>query len=244
MALLTIGLASCGNESDFQSSKPSQVDSSTSAASTATTESKHTDSVQQPFEQLSDAILLKGKDDTYDIHECYETSNESLVSYEAEDTSLVSIDSNGIIKALKDEGSTSIRIKFQDNIYTIDVCVYDYLGVYGASKRVEAMNCDIKLQLDLKEDKTFGFYRGPMVIQALGEAIEEPEIQIDGTYAVKGAQIEFSFDKAYEDVGFYAFTLDFALDEDSGARLSGYIPTGGPMTDFILLSGVTVKDAE
>ena len=245
--LMALTLSACGKETN----KPTSTAESKPSASEVEPNSKNTDSTdkkestQESFTLDIDAILLKGIGDSYDIRNCYTTTAENLVSYKAEDPSLISIDSNGTIKALKDEGSTTILLKFKEETYTIDVvCVYDYMGVYGASKRVEAMGCDIKVQPKLMEDGIFEFYRGKMVIQALGEAIEESSVEIIGNYAVKSAQIEFRFDEEYADVGFYTFNLDFALDEDSGARLSGYIPTGGPMTDFILLSGVTAKDKE
>ena len=244
--LMALTLSACGKETNKPTStaesKPSVSEVEPNGKNTDSTDKK--ESTQESFTLDIDAILLKGIGDSYDIRNCYTTTAENLVSYKAEDPSLISIDSDGTIKTLKDEGSTTILLKFKEETYTIDVCVYDYMGVYGASKRVEAMGCDIKVQLNLMEDGTFEFYRGKMVIQALGEAIEEPSVEIIGNYAVKSAQIEFRFDEEYADVGFYTFNLDFALDADNGARLSGYIPTGGPMTDFILLSGVTVKDEE
>lgn len=114
---------------------------------------------------------------------------------------------------------------------SMDVAVCDLYGTYSGAKTIEAMGCDIAVDITLKEDGTYAFYRAPMDIQMEGGG-QMPELEDEGTYEVNGVEVTFTSEALGE------FTVTFQMNEDS-VSLAGKIPTGGPSTEMELEKAVT-----
>ena len=99
-------------------------------------------------------------------------------------------------------------------------------GTYEGEKHIDAMNCDIAIQIVLEEDGTYTYYRAPMVID-MGEASEMPELEDEGTYERNENEIVFTG----EELGEFTVSLDM---EETLLILEGKIPTGGPSTELKL----------
>lgn len=120
-----------------------------------------------------------------------------------------------------------------------EVDAEELLGTFKGEKHIDAMNCDITIEITLKEDGTFLFYRAPMKVDMNGGG-EMPEQKDEGTYEVDGNEISFKG----EEMGEFQVTVKTkdAETEDAKAEeteeavltLEGKIPTGGPSTDMTL----------
>lgn len=102
----------------------------------------------------------------------------------------------------------------------------ELLGTFKGEKHIDAMNCDIAVEITLKEDGKFLYYRAPMKIDMNGGG-EMPELKDEGTYKVDGEEISFEG----KELGEFQITVKTEKDEVS---LEGKIPTGGPSTDLTL----------
>ena len=112
----------------------------------------------------------------------------------------------------------------------------ELLGTFKGEKHIDAMNCDITVEITLKEDGTFLFYRAPMKVDMNGGG-EMPEQKDEGTYEVDGNEISFKG----EEMGEFQVTVktedaekEDAESEEAVLTLEGKIPTGGPSTDMTL----------
>lgn len=98
-------------------------------------------------------------------------------------------------------------------------------GTYSGEKYIEAMNCDISVTITLEEDGTFTYYRGPMVMEGIGEM---PDLTDKGTFETEDGEITFLADELGE------YTLDFIENGDGTTSMEGNVPTGGPTTEMSL----------
>ena len=117
-----------------------------------------------------------------------------------------------------------------------EVDAKELLGTFKGEKHIDAMNCDITVEITLKEDGTFLFYRAPMKVDMNGGG-EMPEQKDEGTYEVDGNEISFKG----EEMGEFQVTVktedaekEDAESEEAALTLEGKIPTGGPSTDMTL----------
>lgn len=112
-----------------------------------------------------------------------------------------------------------------------EVDAKELLGTFKGEKHIDAMNCDITVEITLKEDGTFLFYRAPMKVDMNGGG-EMPEQKDEGTYEVDGNEISFKG----EEMGEFQVTVKTkdAETEEAVLTLEGKIPTGGPSTDMTL----------
>ena len=125
-----------------------------------------------------------------------------------------------------------------------EVDAAELLGTFKGEKHIDVMNCDITIEITLKDDGTFLFYRAPMKVDMNGGG-EMPEQKDEGTYEVDGNEISFKG----EEMGEFQVTVkrkdaeaEEAETEDAKAEeteeavltLEGKIPTGGPSTDMTL----------
>lgn len=102
--------------------------------------------------------------------------------------------------------------------------VQEISGNYAGSKTIEAMNCEITVNMTLNEDGTYSYYRAPM-----NSAMTDDEDGLNdaGTYVVDGTEAVFTGENLGE------FTLTITKD-DEDAVLTGKLPTGGPSTEMTL----------
>lgn len=114
-----------------------------------------------------------------------------------------------------------------------EVDVEELLGTFKGEKHVDAMNCDITIEITLKDDGTFLFYRAPMKIDMNGGG-EMPEQKDEGTYEVNSNEISLKG----EELGEFQVTVKTETEESEAEEavliLEGKIPTGGPSTDMTL----------
>lgn len=117
-----------------------------------------------------------------------------------------------------------------------EVDAAELLGTFKGEKHIDVMNCDITIEITLKDDGTFLFYRAPMKVDMNGGG-EMPEQKDQGTYEVDGNEISFKG----EEMGEFQVTVktedaekEDAESEEAALTLEGKIPTGGPSTDMTL----------
>ena len=171
-------------------------------------------------------LVLSGTGDTADISELIkiEGDAEAKLKYSVSDESILNISDDGIVTAA-DYGAATVVISAQadENVYTsIDVLVADYMEKYTVTKYIDAMGCDIKIDLTLNKDGTFDYYRYPMNVQLEGGG-EMDGLTDQGTYTVEGNKVNLKGDY----LGEYTLELKLNLGEIS---LNGSIPTGGAAT--------------
>lgn len=188
--------------------------------------------------QTKTAALLRQANDTLDLTTCYtlEKGDKSDVTYAVSDSTVAEVSTAGILTAKK-EGTTTATITYNSKDYEVAICVCDYVGSYGATKTISAMNWTMKIQIDVYANGNFDYYRNGMSNNGGADATE-----ISGTYTISENEFSFVFEEDYSDYGFYDFTLEFTLDSTSGAMLSGVVPTGGAQSDLDFLLGVVVKE--
>lgn len=174
------------------------------------------------------AAMLARAEDTLDAAALLLNPAEDVV-YTSSDELVAVVDENGLITAVGDGIATIVAVSASDtSVYAyMDVAVCNYLGLYEGSKHVDAMNCDIDVELTLAADGTFAFYRAPMVIGMDGGG-EMPEMSDAGTFVFNGVEFVFTAEQLGE------FSLMFTFVEGVPS-LSGKIPTGGPSSEMELL---------
>lgn len=167
----------------------------------------------------------------------------SDLTYTTSDELVATVDEAGVVTAVGDGVATIVAVSASDtSVYAyMDVAVCNYLTTFAGSKHVEAMNCDIDIELTFNEDGTYHYYRGPMTV-AIDGGGEMAAMEDDGTYAFDGTQFVFTSET------FGEFTMLFTMVEGN-AVLQGKIPTGGPSTDMeltrvIVVDSVTEPAAE
>lgn len=138
-------------------------------------------------------------------------------------------------KTEKKEAATETAAK-SDSETDSEVDAEELLGTFKGEKHIDAMNCDITVEITLKEDGTFLFYRAPMKVDMNGGG-EMPEQKDEGTYEVDGNEISFKG----KEMGEFQVTVktedaekENAESEEAVLTLEGKIPTGGPSTDMTL----------
>ena len=92
-------------------------------------------------------------------------------------------------KTEKKEAATETVTK-TDSEADCEVDAEELLGTFKGEKHIDVMNCDITIEITLKDDGTFLFYRAPMKVDMNGGG-EMPEQKDQGTYEVDGNEISF-----------------------------------------------------
>lgn len=129
-------------------------------------------------------------------------------------------------KTEKKEAATETVTK-TDSEADCEVDAEELLGTFKGEKHIDVMNCDITIEITLKDDGTFLFYRAPMKVDMNGGG-EMPEQKDQGTYEVDGNEISFKGEEMGE------FQVTVKTEKEEVLTLEGKIPTGGPSTDMIL----------
>lgn len=178
-----------------------------------------------------EALLLPETEETFDAGEILEITGEGAeegILYSSYDDSVAEVSEDGVITA-KGYGTTTIvaASAADDTVSTsMDVAVFDFYGTYSGQKTIEAMGCDIAIDLTLKDDGTFTYYRAPMAVELDGGG-EMPELEDTGTYKMEGNGITFTGEELGE------YTVEFSMDGKEG-YLKGDFPTGGAQTEMEL----------
>lgn len=129
-------------------------------------------------------------------------------------------------KTEKKEAATETVTK-TDSEADCEVDAEELLGTFKGEKHIDVMNCDITIEITLKDDGTFLFYRAPMKVDMNGGG-EMPEQKDQGTYEVDGNEISFKGEEMGE------FQVTVKTEKEEVLTLEGKIPTGVPSTDMIL----------
>lgn len=155
-------------------------------------------------------------------------SEEVEILYSVYDEAVAEVSEEGVLTATGYGVTTVIAyLAFDETVCaSMDVAVVDFYGTYSGEKFIEAMSCDILVDITLQEDGTYLYYRAPLVIDMEGGG-EMPELTEEGTYEVNGAEIAFTGETLGE------YTVSFGINGDM-ICLEGKIPTGGPSTDMTL----------
>lgn len=82
--------------------------------------------------------------------------------------------SMGILAAVT-VGMLAVSVEAQDLHFDTEAvmvpslsAVCDLYGTYAGAKVIDAMNCEIAVEITLNEDGTYSYYRAPMVVQMEG----------------------------------------------------------------------------
>lgn len=182
------------------------------------------------------AYLLPALGETYDAAAALEISGDGAGSemiYSTFDESVAEVSEDGVVTATGYGITTIIASSAVDETVSasMDIAVYDLYGTYSGVKTIEAMGCDVAIDITLNEDGTYSYYRAPMEVQMSGGG-EMPELEEEGTYEMTGTEITFTGESLGE------YTASFSIEDENGC-LEGKLPTGGAATDMKL-----VKEAE
>lgn len=186
------------------------------------------------FEEAAHLIPALGE--TYDAAAALEISGDDAsgeMVYSTFDESVAEVSEDGVITATGYGITTIVVSSAVDETVSasMDVAVFDLYGTYSGVKTIEAMGCDVAVDITLKEDGTYSYYRAPMEV-ALSGGGEMPELEEEGTYEMTGTEITFTGETLGE------YTAVFRIEEENGC-LAGKLPTGGAATEMEL-----VKEAE
>ena len=179
------------------------------------------------------ALMLGGIGETYDLSKDVKIDGGShtKLKYSTSDTSVAEVSESGVVTA-KGFGSVTVSAATDENVKaTADVLVYNYRGIYTATKYIDAMGCDIRIRLKLNDDGTYEYYRYPMTVALSGGGLM-PSLSDGGTYTVTGNQLVFT--------GKYLSEFELSFQINAGeATLSGSMPTGGANTQMQMLLNST-----
>lgn len=197
------------------------------------------EAVPEGISFTTDAYILPALDAEFDIASLLEITGENAseeIIYSTYDDSIAEVNEEGMLVANDYGVTTIIASSAADETIcaSIDVAVCDFYGTYAGTKTIEAMGCDITVELTLEEDGTYSFYRAPMNISMDGGG-EMPEMTDIGTYEVNGVEVTFTGEELGE------FTVTFQLDEEN-TFLAGKVPTGGPTTQLELVKEETEEE--
>lgn len=178
-----------------------------------------------------EACLLGGEGETFDAGAVLTVNGDGVsqeVVYTSSDEAVVTVSADGIVTAVGSGSAVITAASVEDDAVTaaMDVAVYAYHGTYSGTKFIDAMGCEINVDITLNADGTFSYHRGPLVINMEGGG-EMPALEDAGTYVLSGSEITFTADTLGE------YTLTFAI-ADGAASIGGKVPTGGPTTEMVL----------
>ncbi|MCD7820479.1 MAG: Ig-like domain-containing protein [Lachnospiraceae bacterium] len=180
--------------------------------------------------------VIPALDETFDAAETLLISGEDAdaeILYSSFDESIASVSAEGLVTAAGYGTTTIVAASALDDTVSasMDVTVFPLFETFSGTKYIEAMDCDISIDITLYEDGTFSYYRGPMYIAMSGED-ESEVLEDEGTWEMEGMEITF----ISEELGEY--TMTFEADGSMGT-LTGKMPTGGAATEMEL-----IKEAE
>lgn len=185
--------------------------------------------------------LIPGIGKTWDAAEGLEISGSEAkdgVVYSTFDDTVASVSEDGVVTANGCGTTTIVAASAEDEAIStsIDVTVFDFYGMYAGVKTVEAMGCDIAIDMTLNEDGTYLYYRAPMNV-ALGGGGEMPALEDEGAWEMTGTTITFTGKELGE------FTAEFGLADNDGV-LKGKLPTGGAQTEMELVKETDEESTE
>lgn len=188
-----------------------------------------------------EAHLIPGIGETWDAAEELEiTGSEGKdgIVYSAFDDAVASVSGDGVVTANGCGTTTIVAASAEDETIStsIDVTVFDFYGMYSGVKTVEAMGCDIAIDLTLNEDGTCFYYRAPMNVSLSGGG-EMPALEDEGTWTMTGTTIAITGKELGE------FTAEFSLSDNDGV-LKGKFPTGGAQTEMELIKQADEENTE
>lgn len=191
------------------------------------------------FEEAAHLIPALGE--TYDAAAALEISGDGAseeMVYSTFDDSVAEVSEDGVITAMGYGITTIIASSAADETVSasMDVAVFDLYGTYSGVKTIEAMGCDIAIDITLNEDGTYSYYRAPMEVELSGGG-EMPELEEEGTYVMNGTEITFTGDTLGE------YTVSFSISDENGC-LTGKLPTGGAATDMELVKEAGEESTE
>lgn len=134
-----------------------------------------------------------------------------------------------ICTALGGCGDTAKEAK-EEQKEEMAIPVEEYAGVYTAEKFIDAMGCDVRISLMVREDGSFSFFRYPMNVALEGGGAMESMMDA-GTYKEEGEKLAFQPETLKE----FALTVK---ENDKKVLLSGSTPTGGAPTDMEFVKAV------
>ena len=185
----------------------------------------------EKIELSEKAFLMGSAGETLNIKEKVTVTGnaDAKLKYSVSDPAVAEVSEDGVITA-KGFGSAVITISAEadENVNTsADILVYPYAGKYAGTKYIDAMGCDITVEITLNSDGTYEYYRAPMNV-ALEGGGEMPELTDAGTFVVTESEFVFTGEYLGE------FKLSFKIASDSAA-LEGSVPTGGAPTQMQLM---------
>ena len=177
-----------------------------------------------------EAYLLRALGDQVDLSKELVIEDEKAsrdVTYIVDASDVVTATPEGVLTAASPGSATVTVASAVDGSVkaTAEVLVYDFSGIYTTEKYIDAMGCNVRVNLELLDDGTFRFYRYPMNVALEGGGLMEG-FSDAGTYTTEGNGVHFVGDY------FKDFHLKLSLDSKDNARLSGTPPTGGATTDM------------
>ena len=184
----------------------------------------------QTLNLQEEAYLLQAPGDSVELAKEVVIEDEKAskdVTFTVDDPAVVSISAEGVLTAVA-PGSARVTVasavdgSVKD---TAEVLVYDFSGVYTTEKYIDAMGCNVRVNLEVLPDGTFRYYRYPMNVNLDGGGLMEGFSDF-GTYQTMGGSVHFVGDY------FKDFNLKLHLDDQENALLTGKTPTGGATTDM------------
>lgn len=157
-----------------------------------------------------------------------EIGEDTNIQFTTYDENVAEVDEDGVLKANGYGVTTVVAYLESDETVSasMDVAVCDLYGTYTGAKIIDAMNCEIAVEITLHEDGTYSYYRAPMVVQMEGGG-EMPDMTDEGTFEIQDTKICFNG----EVLGEYITELHI---EEEKMYLEGKIPTGGAATEMEL----------
>lgn len=160
-----------------------------------------------------------------ELDEIGEDTNIQFTTY---DEQIAEVDEDGMLKANGYGVTTVVAYLESDETVSasMDVAVCELYGTYTGAKVIDAMNCEIAVEITLYEDGTYSYYRAPMVVQMEGGG-EMPDMTDEGTFEIQDMKICFKGEVLGE------YTTELQIEEEK-MSLEGKIPTGGAATEMSL----------
>ena len=178
------------------------------------------------FEQESYVFGREGQ--TWNLAEEMILEGENVskeLSYTSSDKTIVEVSPEGML-TVKGKGQAVITAASAEDeavSATAEVLVQDYTGIYTGEKYIDAMGCNVKISLQVKEDGTFSFFRYPMYVALEGGGKMESFAE-SGSYEQNGGALVFTGSELGE------FALTLRMDEQEEMVMEGDMPTGGAAT--------------
>lgn len=92
-----------------------------------------------------------------------EIGEDTNIQFTTYDENVAEVDEDGVLKANGYGVTTVVAYLESDETVSasMDVAVCDLYGTYTGAKIIDAMNCEIAVEITLHEDGTYSYYRAP-----------------------------------------------------------------------------------